>query len=97
MDTDEDRKLMVCRSCGNTYDYDYFGEENLLKAAGKALADGEYSTLPLRSRKGSLFPDALILISTGTPTVLRRLSSSKIQTKSCHCTKSISNSKRPVR
>ena len=44
MDTDEDRKLMVCRSCGNTYDYDYFGEENLLKAAGKALADGEYST-----------------------------------------------------
>ena len=44
MDTDEYRKLMVCRSCGNTYDYDYFGEENLLKAAGKALADGEYST-----------------------------------------------------
>ena len=43
MDTDEDRKLMVCRSCGNTYDYDYFGEENLLKAAGKALAAADYS------------------------------------------------------
>ena len=34
---------MVCRSCGNTYDYDYFGEENLLKAASKALSDGDYS------------------------------------------------------
>ena len=29
---------MICRSCGNTYDYDYFAEENLLKAADKTLA-----------------------------------------------------------
>ena len=43
METDDDRKLMSCRSCGNTYDYDYFSEENLLKAADKALADDNYS------------------------------------------------------
>ena len=29
---------MICRSCGNTYDYDYFAEENLLKEADKTLA-----------------------------------------------------------
>jgi hypothetical protein len=38
LDTDDSRKLMICRSCGNTYDYDYFSGENLLKAADKALA-----------------------------------------------------------
>ena len=34
---------MVCRSCGNVYDYDYFCAENLLKAADKALAHKNYS------------------------------------------------------
>lgn len=34
---------MICRSCGSTYDYDYFGEENLMKAADKALADKNFS------------------------------------------------------
>ena len=43
METDDNRKLMICRSCGNTYDYDYFGEENLLQAADKALADSNFS------------------------------------------------------
>ena len=44
MDTDEDRKLMVCRSCGNTYDYDYFAEGYLMEAAAKALSNADYST-----------------------------------------------------
>ena len=43
LETDESRKLMVCRSCGNVYDYDYFSGENLLKAADKALAHKNYS------------------------------------------------------
>ena len=43
LDTDDARKLMICRSCGNTYDYDYFSGENLLKAADKALADNNFS------------------------------------------------------
>ena len=43
METDENRKLMICRSCGNAYDYDYFCGENLLKAADKALAHKNYS------------------------------------------------------
>lgn len=43
MEIDDNRKLMICRSCGNTYDYDYFGEENLMDAADKALADKNYS------------------------------------------------------
>ncbi|MCR5286331.1 MAG: hypothetical protein K6D93_00105 [Saccharofermentans sp.] len=43
METDDSRKLMVCRSCGNVYDYDYFCAENLLKAADKALAHKNYS------------------------------------------------------
>ena len=34
---------MICRSCGNTYDYDYFGEENLIQAADKAVADSNFS------------------------------------------------------
>ena len=37
MDTDEDRKLMVCRSCGNTYDYDYFGEARTIDTHVKKL------------------------------------------------------------
>ena len=41
--TDDSRKLMICRSCGNTYDYDYFSGENLLKAADKALAHNNFS------------------------------------------------------
>ena len=43
LDTDDSRKLMICRSCGNTYDYDYFSGENLLKAADKALAHNNFS------------------------------------------------------
>ena len=43
LETDDSRKLMVCRSCGNVYDYDYFFAENLLKAADKALAHKNYS------------------------------------------------------
>ena len=43
LETDDSRKLMVCRSCGNVYDYDYFCAENLLKAADKALAHKNYS------------------------------------------------------
>ncbi len=43
LDTDDTRKLMICRSCGNTYDYDYFSGENLLKAADKALAHNNFS------------------------------------------------------
>lgn len=43
LETDESRKHMICRSCGNTYDYDYFAEENLLKAADKALAHKDFS------------------------------------------------------
>ena len=43
LETDDKRKLMICRSCGNTYDYDYFGEEHLLEAADKALADSNFS------------------------------------------------------
>ena len=43
METDDKRKLMICRSCGNTYDYDYFGEENLLKAADKALSNCNFN------------------------------------------------------
>lgn len=43
LEIDDSRKLMSCRSCGNTYDYDYFCEENLLKAADKALADSNFS------------------------------------------------------
>ncbi len=43
LETDNSRKLMICRSCGNTYDYDYFGEENLLAAADKALADKNFT------------------------------------------------------
>lgn len=43
LETDDKRKLMICRSCGNTYDYDYFGEENLMDAADKALADKNFS------------------------------------------------------
>ena len=44
METDDKRKLMICRSCGNTYDYDYFGEENLLKAADKALSNCDFNS-----------------------------------------------------
>ena len=43
METDDNRKLMICKSCGNAYDYDYFCEENLIKAADKALAHKNYS------------------------------------------------------
>lgn len=43
LETDDSRKLMVCRSCGNVYDYDYFCAENLLKVADKALAHKNYS------------------------------------------------------
>jgi DNA-directed RNA polymerase subunit M/transcription elongation factor TFIIS len=38
LETDDSRKLMICRSCGNTYDYDYFSGENLLKAAEEPAA-----------------------------------------------------------
>lgn len=34
---------MICGSCGNTYDYDYFAGENLLKAADRALAHKSFS------------------------------------------------------
>lgn len=44
LETDDNRKLMVCISCGNTYDYDYFCEENLLLAADKALANSDFSS-----------------------------------------------------
>ena len=43
LETDETRKLMICRSCGRSFDYDYFCEENLIRAADKALADGSFS------------------------------------------------------
>ena len=43
LETDENRKLMVCRSCGNNYDYDYFCGENLIKAADKALVHKNYT------------------------------------------------------
>ena len=43
LETDDNRKLMICKSCGNAYDYDYFCEENLIKAADKALAHKNYS------------------------------------------------------
>jgi len=44
LEIDDNRKLMICRSCGNTYDYDYFGKENLIEAADKALADKNFSS-----------------------------------------------------
>lgn len=43
LETDDTRKLMICRSCGNTYDYDYFSGENLLKSADKALEYKNFS------------------------------------------------------
>lgn len=43
LEIDDKRKHMICRSCGNTYDYDYFGEENLLEAADKALSDKNFT------------------------------------------------------
>ena len=41
---DTDKRIYLCPSCGMTYDYDYFADENLLRLAYGALTRGEFST-----------------------------------------------------
>lgn len=40
----EERKVMVCGSCGSLFDYDYFREDNLLELADMSLSKGEFDS-----------------------------------------------------
>lgn len=42
--TNDERKIMVCKSCGSIYDYDYFREDKLLDMADLSRKHGEYES-----------------------------------------------------
>lgn len=42
--TNDERKVMVCKACGNVYDYDYFREDMLLDMADLSRKKGEYAS-----------------------------------------------------
>lgn len=42
--TNDERKIMVCGSCGNVYDYDYFREDKLIDMADFSRKKGEYTS-----------------------------------------------------
>ena len=42
--TNDERKIMVCGSCGNVYDYDYFREDKILDMADLSRKNGEYES-----------------------------------------------------
>ena len=41
---DKENSVFNCPACGNTYDYDYFMEDEVFDKAGNSLAHGEYAS-----------------------------------------------------
>lgn len=42
--TNDERKIMVCKACGNVYDYDYFREDRLIEMADLSRKKREYES-----------------------------------------------------